>query len=478
MKFKRREYQKLITKHILTHPRCNVFATMGSGKTGATMWALDRMFACGKLADWDAETKTGDRVLILAPLRVASGTWPAEQVKWQFPNIRIIDGTGTPQKREAALNSDANIVCLNYECIEWLIEFYGDDWPFTLVVSDESTKLKGYRASQGSKRARALSKVAFKKVKYWINLTGTPAPNGLKDLWGQCWFLDSGHRLGSSYSAFTDRWFSSKQAGKSQFAREYKPRDGAEQQIHDAIADISVVVDAAEFFGCEKPVTVPVVVHLPPKARKAYDQMEREFVAEVEAGQVEAANAAAKSSKCLQIAGGAVYETTEDGEPSKEWVKVHDAKLDALESIYDELSGAPLLVAYQYKHDLARIKKKFPEAVALDKGAKGNKQIDAWNRGEIPMLLVHPASAGHGLNLQDGGCHMAFFNLTWNLEHHDQVIERIGPVRQMQAGHPRTVFIYYIVAADTLDEAVKERLTEKGDVQKALMDYIKKRGTK
>jgi len=172
-----------------------------------------------------------------------------------------------------------------------------------------------------------------------------------------------------------------------------------------------------------------------------------------------------------------VYVTGEDGEPSRDWELIHNAKLDALESIYDELSGAPLLVAYQYKHDLERILKKFPEAVALAKGAKGNKQIDAWNRGEIPMLCVHPASAGHGLNLQDGGCHLAFFGLTWNYEHYAQIIERIGPVRQYQAGHPRPVFIYQIQAEGTLDQVVQARVEGKADVQQLLMDYCKqKRG--
>ncbi|MCR3282441.1 ATP-dependent helicase, partial [Salmonella enterica subsp. enterica serovar Mbandaka] len=190
-------------------------------------------------------------------------------------------------------------------------------------------------------------------------------------------------------------------------------------------------------------------------------------------GRVEAANAAARTQKCLQIASGAVYTTGEDGEASRDWEPVHNAKLDALESIYEELNGAPLLVAYQYQHDRARILKKFPDAVALAKGQKGNRQIEAWNHGEIPMLLVHPASAGHGLNLQDGGCHLAFYSMTWNYEHYAQVIERIGPVRQMQAGHPRPVFVYQIQAEGTLDQVVQARLEGKADVQDLLMEYCK-----
>lgn len=486
MRFQRRPYQKLITSHILKNPRCNIFATMGSGKTGATMWALNKMFQTGVLEDWNQEEWKGDRVLVLAPLRVASGTWPVEQTKWNFPALRVVDGTGSRQYREdVMLNDDANVVCCNYDILEWLVEFWGDRWPFTVIVADESTKLKTFRGklnkddkaggAGGSKRAKALGAVAHKKVKRFINLTGTPAPNGLKDLWGQCWFLDAGKRLGLSFQSFTERWFISVQEGDHKAAKVYKPFKGADTEIHKAIADISVTVDAAEYFGCDKPVVVPVVVPLPSKARKAYDQMEKELFAQLEAGEVAAANAAARTAKCLQIAGGAVYITGEDGEPSRDWELVHNAKLDALESIIDELNGAPLLVAYQYKHDLVRILKKFPDAVALGKGSRGNNQIEAWNRGEIPIMCVHPASAGHGLNLQDGGCHLAFFNMTWNYEHYAQIIERIGPVRQHQAGHPRPVFIYQIQAEGTLDQVVQARVEGKADVQDLLMEYCKKK---
>lgn len=441
--------------------------------TSSTMWVLSRLFRNGQLND-------DDRVLILAPLRVASGTWPAEQEKWNFPCLSVVDATGSEKRRIAALESDANVVCTNYEVIEWLIDYYGkDDWPFTVIVADESTKLKSFRSrSGGSKRARALSKVAFGKVKRFINLTGTPSPNGLKDLWGQNWFIDAGERLGSSYTAFTDRWFSSVQKGKSAMAREYHARPGADNEIHQKMKDISLTIDAAEWFGCEAPVIVPVEIDLPKKARQAYIDMEEKLFAELESGEVEAANAAAKTSKCLQIASGAVYVSGPDGEATKDWEKVHDTKLDALESIVEELQGAPLLVAYQFKHELERILKRFPQAQAFSKGAKGNKQMEAWNRGEIEILCVHPASAGHGLNLQDGGHHLAFISQGWNLEHYLQVVERIGPVRQKQAGHERPVFLYHIVAKDTLDEVVAARTDEKKSVQEELLNYMKRRGKK
>lgn len=471
-KFKRRPYQKLITSFIIKNTRCNIWATMGSGKTGAVMWALNQMFQNGML-DPDE-----DRVLVLAPLRVASGTWPPEQVKWKFPALTVADGTGTEKQRTAALESGANVVCVNYDVVEWLVNYYGDEWPFTVIVADESTKLKGYRSRQGSKRAKALAAIAHKYVKRWINLTGTPAPNGLKDLWGQTWFVDAGARLGTSYKAFTDRWFISKPVAQGSFTMQHAPLKNSEKQIHAKLKDVSLTVDAAEYFGCDAPIYVPVMVDLPKKARKLYDRFEEELFAELEEGTIKAPNAAAKSIKCLQIASGAVYLHDEDGDRTDEWEKIHDAKLDALESIVEELQGAPLLVAYQYKHDLARLKKKFPQGVALAKGAEGNLHMKEWNKGNIPILFAHPASAGHGLNLQDGGHHLAFFSDTWNFEHFAQIVERIGPVRQHQAGHPRPVFVYLIQARDTLDEQVAKRRDGKRDVQDELMEYMKARRKK
>lgn len=464
--FKRRPYQVAITKHIISNERCNVFATMGAGKTGATLWALNMMYQAGILDE-------SDRVLILAPLRVASGTWPAEKRKFSFPALTVIDATGNESQRMDALASSANVICLNYDVLEWLVEFYGTSWPFTVVVADESTRLKSFRTRGGTKRSKALGRVAHKYVKRFINLTGTPAPNGLKDLWGQMWFLDKGERLGTSFKAFTDRWFTSRQVGESQYSREVTPCKGADTEIHKRCADLSVTIDAAEYFGCDKPVFIPVKITLPSKARKIYDAMEQELFAELESGEVEAANAAAKTSKCLQIAGGAVYVTGEDGEASKEWTEIHKVKLDALESIVEELNGAPLLVAYQFKHDFIRLQKRFPHGKPMRKGSKGNEDMAAWNRGEYPIMFVHPASAGHGLNLQDGGHHLAFFSDTWNLEQFLQVIERIGPVRQFQSGHPRPVYIYIIQAEGTLDELVAARRDSKNEVQDALMEYMK-----
>lgn len=472
MKFRRREYQKLITAFALKHARCNIWATMGSGKTGSMLWVVNKLFQMGELVDGV------DRVIVLAPLRVASGTWPQEQEQWQFSCLRVVDGTGAEKQRIAALNSNANVICMNYDVIEWLIDYYGDAWPFTMVIADESTKLKGYRSRQGSKRARALAAIAFKGVKRWVNLTGTPAPNGLKDLWGQTWFIDAGERLGTSYKAFTDRWFISKPVTQGSYTMTHAPLKNAEKQIHAKLADCSLTVDAAEYFGVDKTNYITVSVTLPPKARRLYDEFESELFAELEEGTIEAANAATKTIKCLQLASGAVYKVDDDGDRTGEWAQIHNAKLDALESIVEDLNGAPLLVAYQYKHDLARLKKKFPQGREMGKGKKGVADMKAWNAGEIPIMFAHPASAGHGLNLQDGGHHLAFFSDTWNFEHFAQIVERIGPVRQHQAGHPRPVFVYLIQAKDTLDELVASRRDGKRDIQDELMDYMKRKKRK
>lgn len=480
--FKARPYQRPIISTIINVKRVNIWATMGSGKTGAVLKAVSRMLQAGMLSDYVPGDPTTDRVLVLAPLRVASVTWPDEQDKFNFPCIRLTDATGPAAWREQALESDANVVSINYEAIDWLINYYGNDFPFTMVVADESTKLKAFRTRQGSKRAKILSRIAHKKlnkkrqVSRWVNLTGTPSPNGLKDLWGQQWFIDAGVRLGNSFEAFKNRFFTSERVGANEYAVQIMPNAGADKQIRKLLKDATLTVDAAEYFGCDKPIVVPVVVSLPKKAQAVYDKMVKQLAAELDDGHVEAVNAAAKTSKCLQIAGGAVYVTDDDGEASTEWEEVHDAKLQGLDSIVEELAGAPLLVAYQYKHDVIRIKKRFPQAVMLSKGREADKQIRDWNAGKIPMLLVHPASAGHGLNLQDGGHHLAFFNDTWNFEHYAQVVERIGPVRQMQSGHPRPVFVYLIQAAGTLDMTVAQRRDGKRTVQDLVMEYMKGKG--
>ena len=334
------------------------------------------------------------------------------------------------------------------------------------MVLDESTKVKNFRLRQGGKRAQALGSIAHTKIKRLIELTGTPASNGLKDLWGQAWFIDAGTRLGRSYSAFSQRWF---REGFDGFS--LVPVPSAQTEIQDKLRDVCLTIEAKDWFDLREPVVNDIMVDLPPKARKHYRDMEDEMYTELEGIEVEAFNAAAKTIKCLQLAAGAAY--TDD--TRTKWTETHKVKLEALESIVEEAAGMPVLVAYNFKSDLARLLKAFPQGRHLDKDPS---TISDWNAGKIPVLFAHPASAGHGLNLQHGGNILVFFSPNWNLEEHLQIIERIGPTRQMQSGYDRPVFIHRIIARDTVDELVLDRLTTKRRTQDILLDAMKKRRKK
>lgn len=454
---KLRPYQQLIIDHILDKERCNAFVPMGLGKTISTLKALESL----ALVD-DSPT------LVLAPLRVAQSTWPDEVKKWDL-DLPITPVVGTASQRAQALREDSAIFTINYENLPWLVDWYKYNprpWPFKTIVADEVTKLKGFRTRQGGKRAKALAEVAHKKVDRWIGLTGTPAPNGLKDLWGPMWFVDGGQRLGKSFTAFSDRWFR-----KSYDGFGLDPMEHAQREIQSTISDVCLSLDAKDYFDLSEPIVNKIVVDLPHKARQQYKDMEKKMFLELEGHlgptSVEALNAASKTQKCLQLANGAIYT-----DESRNWSEVHDAKIQALEDIIEEAGGAPVLVAYHFKHDLARLRAAIPRGCVLDSDPE---TIRRWNAGKIPVLFAHPASAGHGLNLQDGGNIIAFFSVNWNLEEHQQIIERIGPTRQKQAGHDRPVFIHYILTNDTVDFDVLERLESKASVQEILMKAMKRR---
>lgn len=450
-----RPYQGLIGGHILEVERCAIWAGMGLGKTISTFTALDALFMAGEDAP----------ALVLAPLRVAKTTWPEEARKWShLRHIDVMPIVGSEAERRMALKYDVSVYTTNYENLVWLVEHFGDRWPFRTVISDESTKLKGFRLRQGTKRAHALGRVAHTKIKRFIELTGTPSPNGLADLWGQMWFIDGGKRLGRTYDAFRQRWFQKSFDGYGMSAMPF-----AQEQIQAALSDVCLSIDAKDWFDLDEPIINNIYVDLPIRARQLYRDMEKQMFMELEGHEVEAFNAAARTIKCLQIANGAAYV-----DDKQNWKEVHDEKLQALEDIIEEAAGAPVLVAYHFKSDLARIVQAFPKARILD--ADPNT-IREWNEGKIPVLLAHPASAGHGLNLQDGGNILVFFGHWWNLEERLQIIERIGPVRQKQAGHDRPVFIHNIIARDTVDEMVIERVETKREVQDLLLEAMKRRAT-
>ncbi|PQQ36452.1 hypothetical protein C6H68_19100 [Photorhabdus luminescens] len=457
--FHARPYQDLIIKYEIDIPRSNIWAGMGMGKTVATLTALENLYMAG------SETRPS---LILAPLRVAQSTWPDEVDKWDhFRNIEVHAITGSVKERALALqNTNASVFTTNYDNLVWLVETLGKKWPFGTVIADESTRLKSFRLRQGGKRAAALAKVAHKFVHRWVNLTGTPSPNGLQDLWGQAWFLDQGERLGRTFGTFTSRWFNSIPMGSTGINK-IEARPYAQEQIHEALRDLTLALNAADWFDIQEPIHNIIQVTLSAKAFKQYKAMEKEMFLEIGGTDIEAPNVAAKTMKCLQIASGAIY-TNDTGS----WSELHDAKLQALDSIINESGGTPVLVAYHWKHDLERLLKAFPRGRHLNDDPQ---TLRDWNTGKIPVLFAHPASAGHGLNLQDGGNILVFFSHWWDLEQYQQIIERIGPTRQAQAGYNRPVWIHHIIAADTMDEMVMERRNSKREVQDILLDAMKKR---
>jgi len=468
-----KRYQPIITNHILAHPRCGVWAGMGLGKSVATLTALDILFLAGATR----------LTLVVAPLRVAQSTWPDEVAKWEHTrNMLCVPLVGDAAQRERLLarhlpgkrvgdfvtaEKRQLIFTINIENIPWLVNKLGQDWPFDTVVADESTKLKGFRLRQGTQRAKALARVAWSKVERFIELTGTPSPNGLQDLWGQVWFLDKGERLGRTFDSFRDRWFQRSFDGFSS-----SPLSHAQVEIETKLADLCVSLDAKDYFDLREPINNIISIELPPPARARYREMEKEMFTQLEQEgvmhELEALNAAARTMKCLQMANGAAYV----GEGNTEWVEMHDGKIEALHEVVEEAAGMPVLVAYHFRSDLARLQKAFPKGRQLDKSPQ---TLRDWNAGKIPVMFAHPASAGHGLNLQDGGNILVFFSLNWNLEEHQQIKERIGPTRQLQAGYDRPVFVHYLVAKDTVDTLVLDRLESKREVQDILLEAMKHR---
>jgi SNF2 family DNA or RNA helicase len=438
-KFIPREYQKIAIDWIKTHPRCALFLLPGLGKTSSVLSTLDEF-----------------PVLVVAPLRVAQTTWPDEIRKWdQFKDLTYSVVIGSRDKREAALNKKAHVYTINYENLIWLIDYYGSKWPFKTIVCDEQTRLKGFRLRQGAKQAKALAKVAH-STKRFIGLTGTPSPNNLTDLWGQMWFLDKGERLGRTFSIFTEKYFN---LGYDGFSLE--PKEGAANAIQNAISDLCLSIDPRKYFPTDLPIVSTVAVELPQNARIKYNEMLKEMYTEINDVGIEAFNAASKTIKCLQISSGAIY--TEDG-----YEVLHDEKLKALEEII-EGTASPILVSYQFKSDLERLIKYFPKGRVLDKDPQ---VIEDWNKGKIDLLFAHPASAGHGISLQHGGNVLVYFSHGWNLEHHQQILERIGPARQKQSGYDRPVYVYSIVGKDTIEADVIERLQGKATQQEILLRFL------
>ena len=443
MKYKPYDYQTFATNFVLEHPACGLILDMGLGKSVITLTALWFLL----LDSFDV-----GKVLVVAPKRVAENTWPAELKKWEH-----LDGLtwslvlGSEKDRRAALQRRAKIYIINRENVTWLVDNYR--WDFDTLVIDELSSFKSSKAQ----RFRALKRVR-PRISRVIGLTGTPQPNGLLDLWPQMYLLDMGQRLGRFVGGYRERFFLPDKRNR-EVIYSYKPKEGAEEKIYELISDICISMRAADNLDMPGLVASRVEVQMNAKERKLYEGFERDMVLHLKDGDLDAVNAAALSGKLVQMANGAVY-----GENRKVH-HIHDRKLDALEDIIEAANGKPLLVAYWYKHDLERICQRF-EVRTIDTP----KDIADWNEGKIPVALIHPASAGHGLNLQDGGSTIVWFGLTWSLELYQQLNARLW-----RQGQKHTVVIQHIVAAGTHDEDIMNALEKKDMSQTALIAAVKAR---
>lgn len=446
---------------------------MGTGKTVSTLTALEAI---------DALDGSAYPALALGPLRVARKVWNEETQKWEHTKrVHVSRVIGNAGERIAALKHDAQIYSMNYENVQWLERHLDGKMPFKTIVPDESRKLKAFRIKQGGAMTHALSKLAWHaNVKHFIELTGTPSPNGLRDLWGQLWFLDQGQRLGRTFSAFEQRWFGFKRVRDAldSHRTHIQPviQCGSDAEIHALVRDLCMSIRAADWFDIKEPISVVVKVELPGPARKLYREMENDLFIKIENHEIEAFSAGAKTMKLLQLANGAAYldpDVEGDDDPRARAFRVTtDAKLEALESVIEEAEGMPVIVAVQFKSDIARILKAFPGSRLLH----SEKDEDDFKAGLIPLLIAHPKSAGHGIDgFQNVTNIIAFFGHWWDLELRQQIIERIGPVRQIQSGFDRPVFVYDIVAEDTIDEDVIARHATKRSVQDLLLDAAKRR---
>lgn len=443
MEFKPHGYQQQMIEYIDTHPVAALFLDMGLGKTVITLTAIKNLM-------YDSfEVK---KVLVIAPLRVARDTWPNEIEKWNhLQDLRYSVVVGNQIERQSALKQEVEIYIINRENVTWLIEKSGYQFDFDMVIIDELSSFKSHAA----KRFKSLLKVR-PFIKRIVGLTGTPSSNGLMDLWAQFRILDKGERLGRFITHYRQRYFDPDQRN-GMVIYSYKPKPEAEEAIYNQIEDITVSMKAEDYLDMPDFITNEVVVRLSDKERKVYDEMRKEMIVEVKDKEIDAINAASLSNKLLQMASGSVYDE------QKESVWLHDRKLDALEDLVEAANGKPLLVVYWFKHDLTRITQRFDVKVL-----KTQQDFQDWNKGLIPVALIHPASAGHGLNLQAGGSTLVWFSLTWSLELYQQTNARL-----YRQGQKESVVVHHIITEDTIDEDVMKALRLKDKFQNQLMEAVK-----
>lgn len=446
MNYTPHSYQQYATEWMIEKKQAGLFLDMGMGKTVCTLTAIVAL-----LYDYfDVQ-----RVLIIAPLRVAESTWHAEVEKWDhLKGLRVAKVLGSEKERRAALSTPADIYLINRENVSWLVNHYQKNWPFDMVVIDELSSFKSHKAT----RFKQLRKVR-PLMKRIVGLTGTPSPNGLMDLWAQVYLLDGGERLGKTVTGYRERYFHPDKRNQS-IIYSWKPKPDAEEAIYEKLSDLCISMKAEDYLELPDKISNRIPVKLDKTAKATYDRLERDLLLPLKESDVVASTAAVLSNKLLQLAGGAVYD--EEGDVQV----IHDAKMKALEEIIEAANGKPVLILYAYQHEADRIKAKWKQVRMLETPG----DVEAWNRGEIPLLLAHPASTGHGLNLQAGGHLIVWFGMTWSLELYSQANARL-----YRQGQEQPVVIHHLITEGTVDEDVMKALENKEVGQEALLQAMKAR---
>ena len=442
--YKPRPYQVFATQKIIDNKAIALMLDMGMGKTVSTLTAINEL----KFDYWQI-----DKVLVIAPLRVAKMTWGDEVKQWRhLQNLKVSVVCGDLKQRKKALSAKADIYTINRENVPWLVSYLGRKWDFDMVVIDESSSFKNHR----SQRFKALRRIR-PFINRLVELTGTPAPSGLMDLWSQIYLLDGGKRLGRTITQYRQMYFYPGQSS-GHIVFNYEPKENAKQEIYKKIADICVSLKSEDYLNLPDVIYNKVYVRLPDKILQQYREFEKELVLDMTDSTITASSAAVLTGKLLQFASGAVYD--ED----RQAINIHDCKLDALEEIRETNEGKNIMVMYWYQHDAVRILDRFPKARIL----KSVQDLRAWNEGKIKMALLHPASAGHGLNLQRGGNIIVWFSITWNLELYQQANKRLH-----RPGQKNKVVIHHLIAKNTEDERVMQALTDKAGGQNAMLEAVK-----
>ena len=453
MEFRPHSYPRHGINKILDTKKLGLFLDMGLGKTVTTLTAVkelkyNRFQVC--------------KVLVIAPKKVAEGTWTKEAAKWDHTKmLRVSPVLGSQAKRIRALNTPADLYVINRENVCWLVDYYRNAWPFDMVVIDESSSFKSHSA----KRFKALAGISS-RISRMVELTGTPSPNGLADLWSQVYLLDGGERLGKRYSQFRERYFQPDKRGADGMVYSYEAKPGTEESILAKISDICISMKAEDYLELPDLTYHEIPVELDKKSWKAYQDLERKMILELPEDDelISVTSAAALSNKLLQLANGAVYD--ED----RQVHEVHDCKIEAFLELVESLQGKPVLVFYNYQHDRERILKALAKSGLRIRELKTTQDEDDWNTGRIDILLTHPASSAYGLNLQQGGNHVIWFGLTWNYELYTQANKRLH-----RQGQVNKVIIHHLVSTGTRDEDVMAALRRKDDVQNWVMESLKAR---